>query len=117
MADLPQTSGEAIGKRLRLLRQSSGLSQTTWARQIAGLTAQAWNNYERGRARISLDVALVLNRRVGVSLDWIFCGELAGLPLGLAVQMQQFVDAHGCEPGVWTQRVVVEPEPSMKTGE
>jgi len=80
-------SVQAVADRMRLTRVALGLTQAAIGR-LAGIGAQAWNNNERGRGRISLDQALKLCVATGVSLDWIYRGEMRGLPHELAVKIQ-----------------------------
>ena len=39
------------------------------------MTTGAWNNYERGRARIGVDAAMKLREKLRVPLDWIYFGD------------------------------------------
>lgn len=63
-----------------------GFSQARWCR-LVGITPSAWNNYERGANRISLDQALKICRATGISLDWIYRGLRAGMPYELACEL------------------------------
>jgi transcriptional regulator with XRE-family HTH domain len=83
------TSLAAISERLRLLQLSSGLKQAPFSR-LVGLSASQWNNYSRGRERISIDAALKVCVATGVSLDFIYRGERAALPFKLALDLQRF---------------------------
>lgn len=76
-----------IAERLRLAREALGISQAEMGRR-AGVTYQAWNNWERGAKRISVDQAGRLRRATGISLDWIYWGDMRGLPHELAVKIQ-----------------------------
>jgi transcriptional regulator with XRE-family HTH domain len=79
---------QEIGDRLRLTRESKKLNQATWCK-LVGIEQQAWNNYERGRKRISIDQALKVCRFAGVTLDWIYRGVPSGsIPLELAIEIQ-----------------------------
>ena len=62
-----------------MTREALGKNQATWCR-IVGIEQQAWNNYERGRRRISLDHALKVVQATGVGLDWIYRGIRKDLP-------------------------------------
>lgn len=62
-APLP-TSLEEIAERLRLI----------------GSPSSAWHNYEAGIRRISLDQALRLKRATGLTLEWIYTGDISSLP-------------------------------------
>lgn len=78
MAIAPRRSSDDITARLVLLRRAvSGDARGAQAAfcLMTGLATNAWNNLEKGTNRISLDTALVLSKRLGVSLDWIYQGE------------------------------------------
>jgi transcriptional regulator with XRE-family HTH domain len=79
---------QEIGDRLKLTREVKGLNQATWCK-LVGIEQQAWNNYERGRKRISIDQALKVCRFAGVTLDWIYRGvPSGGIPIELAIELQ-----------------------------
>jgi transcriptional regulator with XRE-family HTH domain len=75
-----------ISARLKRTREALGFSQARWCR-LVGITPSAWNNYERGANRISLDQALKICRATGISLDWIYRGLRAGMPYELACKL------------------------------
>ena len=83
---------EAIAIRLQALRAAWGYTghgrQRAFA-ELMGITPQAWNNYERAGQRIGLDQALLVVRKTGVTLDWIYRGEPAGLPQQLRTQLAE----------------------------
>lgn len=78
---MPPTGSDidAIAERLKLTRRAMGLTQAAISRMV-GIGAQAWNNYERGQKRISIDQALRLCRSTGITLDWIYQGDMRSLP-------------------------------------
>ena len=71
-----------IGVRLKALRDTTRLKQTPFADDI-GVTQSAWSQYESGKRQITLDVAVTLVERFGVTLDWIYFGDSSGLPIRL----------------------------------
>lgn len=80
-------SSEEVARRLVLLRRALGHTQAF----LAGLldcAPQAWANYEAGDRRISVDMALKLCAITGVSLDWVYRGNMAMLPTELAEKIQ-----------------------------
>lgn len=79
---------DEIAERLRRTREALRLNQATWCR-MTGIKQQAWNNYERGLNRISIDQAIKVCAATGVSLDWIYRGVSTGLPITLAIALQQ----------------------------
>jgi transcriptional regulator with XRE-family HTH domain len=89
-------SNAAIGTRLRSIRLAYGvmqkrerpMSQAEFAR-LCNIGAAAWNNAETGDNRIGIDAAMSVVRRTGVSLDYIYFGNPAGLPHALAVEIEK----------------------------
>jgi len=80
VTDADPTSTAAIALRLIATRLALGYdSQVEFAR-AAGVQANAWNNYETGRSRPKLDVAIALCDRFHLTLDWIYRGDPGGLP-------------------------------------
>src|SRR5262245_39561537 len=64
-----RTNLDELGERLKLTREALGLAQVDLCRRT-GISTQAWNNYERGAKRISVDNAIRLRERLGIPLDW-----------------------------------------------
>lgn len=84
------TTAAAIGARLKIARQALGYTQATMAKLMGSATAgQAWENYEAGRRRISMDHALALCV-LGLSLDWIYRGVMDGL----STELRQRIEEH-----------------------
>lgn len=73
---------EAIASRLVRTRRALGFSQTMFCTEI-GVEKNVYNPFEKGHRRITVDVALKIHERFGISLDWIYCGEAARLPVEL----------------------------------
>ena len=69
------SSMEQIGRRLRHLRETMGFgSRKAWSQSI-GVHYGVWFSYEKGHRRISIDEAINLATRFGISLDWIYLGK------------------------------------------
>jgi DNA-binding XRE family transcriptional regulator len=86
---LDPRSLEAIGQRLLLSREALGYGdrrQSAFAREIS-IDPPRYNNWERGNARISIDGAIALCGRFGLTLDWIYLGDRSGLPARIAEQL------------------------------
>jgi transcriptional regulator with XRE-family HTH domain len=79
---------EIIGARLRALREALGYKRARAFCEVVGITEQAWNNYECGRRRISLDEAMKVVARTGASLDWIYRGLEHTLPVNVAEKLR-----------------------------
>ena len=75
------TSAAEIGKRLARTRQALGYTTTKMCDLMGSVShGSAYTNYEMGRRRISLDHALALCDKCGLTLDWIYRGLIQGLP-------------------------------------
>lgn len=84
-AAAPDRGVAAIAARLQSARRALGYNQ----RELCALTEIATNTYnqwERGRGRPELDEAIKL-RKIGLTLDWIYLGDPAGLPHSLALKL------------------------------
>lgn len=76
---------EAIAERLELTREALGFrTQVAFVEAVGcGLTPQKWNNYLAGMARLPVPVALEMCKKFRLSLDWIYRGDPAALPVQL----------------------------------
>jgi transcriptional regulator with XRE-family HTH domain len=74
MMDTP----EQIGRRLKALRYSLGYGhrkQSAFSDSI-GLTKSTYSPFETGDRILTFEAAVAIRRRWGVSLDWLFYGEM-----------------------------------------
>jgi hypothetical protein len=69
---------EGIAYRLRLTRQVWGLQQQEFASK-AGINPSAYNQYEQGKRKVSIEHAHKLCDTYQLSLDWIYRGDPAAL--------------------------------------
>ena len=87
----PDSSIEAISARIEALRLWAGFeNQREFARE-SGISQTDLNHYETGRRRISLNAANQLRKRWGISLDWIFHGDLRGLDQQMRLELPSLV--------------------------
>lgn len=90
------TALDQIGLRLRLTRAALGNTQTMMG-TLCGATgvnpAATWNNYEAGKRRINIDHAQTLCGRIGVTMDWIYLGNIQTVAEPLRSQIQQQMKA------------------------
>jgi DNA-binding XRE family transcriptional regulator len=81
-----------IARRLRLLRvaiEGDDLGAQARFCRTAGITTQAWNNYEKERGgRIGLDTAIKLVSTYHVTLDWIYFGNESFMPHALVEKIR-----------------------------
>lgn len=72
-----------IARRLVETREALGFqSQVDFCREI-GVEKNVYNPFEKGKRRITIDVALKIRRRFGIPIDWVFCGDPAALPANI----------------------------------
>lgn len=79
-----------IGWRIRTLRMALGYRNASQFAAFVGWSPQLLSNYERGEKRPELTKAIALCNRTGITLDWLYRGERAGLPLDRVAA----IDAH-----------------------
>lgn len=71
---------QAIGRRLAAIRQAeSSMNQREWAEKH-GFSVTQYNNWEKGVRRITVDEAERLCDLYGLKLDFIYRGNISGLP-------------------------------------
>lgn len=71
-----------IAARLKWHREIEGLTQDDYAAKI-GMKRPRYSLWEAGTHRLSLDGALALRRRFGLSLDFMYEGIDDALPMTL----------------------------------
>lgn len=74
-----------VARRLRLTRMALGYSdrqQSDFAAE-SGVAQSHYNKFESGVRRLTLDIAMKLCHRWGITLDWMFRGDPSGLPTKL----------------------------------
>ena len=78
-----------IARRLRVLREAVAENQAEFCRRV-GISQTAWNNYERGRARLSINAATKIREALKIPTDWIYFGDTVVLE---AVTPRQTIEA------------------------
>lgn len=68
-----------IGMRIQALMAALGHNQTSFA-LLVGISQPALNNYLKGIRRPDIDVAIQMQLRTGITLDWLYLGDRSGLP-------------------------------------
>ncbi|MFV1484496.1 MULTISPECIES: helix-turn-helix domain-containing protein [unclassified Phaeobacter] len=71
-------SPDAIGDRLRLIREAYGLSKAEIA-DLLEIERSHWSRFEGGQRAIPYDKASRLVDRFGISLDFIILGRISGM--------------------------------------
>jgi transcriptional regulator with XRE-family HTH domain len=76
-------SDAAIGERLRFTREALGLQQNEFCER-AGISTSAYNGYEMGDKRPSIEFGIALCNAWQLTLDWIYRDDNSGLRYDLA---------------------------------
>lgn len=72
-----------VARRLSLAREAIGLEQQEFGTR-AGLSQPQYNQFEKGKRRLTLSAALMLCSHYGLTLDYLYRGDPSGLPYRLA---------------------------------
>jgi transcriptional regulator with XRE-family HTH domain len=76
----------AIGERLELVRLARELQAKDVCRQI-NVRPNTYSQWASGASRPRLDDAIRFCEHFGATLDWLFRGDISGLPHNLAQQI------------------------------
>ncbi|WP_051548139.1 helix-turn-helix domain-containing protein [Sneathiella glossodoripedis] len=76
-----------IGVRLRAFRGLGGMNQKQFALSL-GYNPTQYTNWETGARRIPVDMAIRLVERFGLTLDYIYLGDVSALPHELALKLK-----------------------------
>jgi transcriptional regulator with XRE-family HTH domain len=79
-----ELSAKAVGERMRKIRMAKGIVSQTVMAALMGVTANRYNNWEKGVALITAPDAVVFCLKTGATLDYIYRDDPAALPLNLA---------------------------------
>lgn len=78
-----------VGRRLELTRLALKYpTQKAFSDVIPGMTPQKWNNYVSGRDLITVENALILCNRYGITTDWIYRGLREAMPSRLLAEIE-----------------------------
>lgn len=92
MIKIDVASKENVAKRLKWLREYLELTQVEMAASVE-TTPTLYNNWERGRQRLSLEGALRINAIYGTTLDFLFLDRREDLPKAMLKDLSsQFLD-------------------------
>jgi len=80
-----------IANRLRAVRHIFGMTSKDFADQ-AGVPPKSYSQWESGGFRISIDGAMRLQERYGISLDFIYLGSIDTLPNKIATALSSSPD-------------------------
>lgn len=78
---------EAIGQRLRLLREAFDKKPAEMA-DLLDIERTYWSRFEDGKRKLSDDVAVLLVSRFNVTLDFLMLGRWDKLPFDVAEKLR-----------------------------
>ena len=86
----PKASRKATALRVKITRQALELRQVDIC-NATGITPSQYSNYEAGVSRPNIEDAIRYSETFGISLDWIYKGDPAKLPLDVGDRVRQIV--------------------------
>ncbi len=85
----PQMTGsKMVGRRLGLIREMLGHASQTEMAEALGVTLARYNNWELGDIILPVKYALMLRRMCGVTLDYIYAGDLSCVPHKMVLALE-----------------------------
>lgn len=96
MMDAP----EIVAGRLRALQKELGFKTQTAFAEALGIDKSTYSLYVNGHRPLTFETALLIRKQWGISLDWMFFGDLGMAPQSLMLKVGRY-------PGA-------EPEPARK---
>jgi len=81
-----QDSTEAVAARLKKVREILGLNKKDFAER-AGISEQVYGPYENARRELSLQSAKKLRKAYGLSLEFIYFGNIDDLPTRISKEL------------------------------
>lgn len=76
-----------VGRRLRAAREAMGLTAKELCAAV-GIQANRYSQWETGKNLLDPVVALQIAERYGISLDYLYRGDLSGLKHSVAAKLQ-----------------------------
>jgi DNA-binding XRE family transcriptional regulator len=78
----------SVGERIRITRMAIGITQRGFAKPL-GITREAQTMYESGARRPPWEVGVLMCDAWGLTLDWIYRGDLSGLSMALVERINK----------------------------
>lgn len=80
-------SDEPVARRLALTRRALGYDRQDIFARDAGIGANVYNPWERGKRPLPLDGAQRLCSKYGLTIEWLYDGVPTRLPYGLVQRL------------------------------
>jgi transcriptional regulator with XRE-family HTH domain len=87
---LTDTSPKYVAKRLELFRKALGLRQVDLVREL-DWSPQKWGQWEKGQRTPNIADMIELAERYGVTLDYVYRGDMSRLPEWMAQKIRELV--------------------------
>lgn len=81
-----EDKAEAVGARLKRVREIMGLTKKEFAER-AQLSEQVYGPFENARRELSLTAAKKLRRTYGLSLEFMYFGKIDDLPTRISKEL------------------------------
>ncbi len=81
-------SAMSVGERIRITRLAIGITQRAFAHPL-GITREAQTQYESGSRHPKGEHAVGMCDAWGLTMDWLFRGDISGLQPGLAAKINK----------------------------
>ncbi len=73
----------AVGRRLELIRRQLGLGTQAHFAARLGVGTNRYNHWATGKILIPVQIAAQIAAMAGVSLDYIYLGDVSGVKVGV----------------------------------
>lgn len=80
---------EGVGRRLKSLRLARGFDTIRAFAKDLEVEEDRYDAWEKGKSLLPPQVALLLRRRFGITSDWLYYGDTAGLARGLYEELRK----------------------------
>ena len=95
----------ATGNRLRVLREALGYDSLRDFAAAIDVPEDRFGTYERGVSLLQMPTALLIKRRYGVTLEWIYDGDATGMPQGLREAISAILERKTASPPTSTESI------------
>lgn len=80
---------EIVGRRIEIVRQAKNFETQTEFADRLGVSKSRLNNWMAGGILLPVDFAIQIKKLTGIPLDYIYCGELSGVPADLSLTISK----------------------------
>lgn len=84
----PIHSPEIVGGRLERIRIACDIGTQADMARLLGVSPTRLNNWVKGDNLLPVPYAYKLKQLTGVTLDYIYCGDVSSLPIKLSISLR-----------------------------